>query len=293
MAFASVGELDLYYETFGEPADDPVLLVAGLGAQCLSWPDGFCEGLADRALHVIRFDNRDIGLSTKLDHLPFDLGEMLAAIARGEVADPPYRLDDMAADAVGLLDSLGIDAAHLVGMSLGGMVAQLAAINRPDRVRTLTSLMSTTGNPAFGRSSPEARHALMSPPAAGRDEAVARSIDQRRIWGSPDQIDETALAEHLAILWDRDHHPDGSRRQFGAAFAASDREPALRDLRVPTLVLHGTRDTLIDPDGGVRTAEVIPGARLVLIDGMGHDLPSSFWAPVIEAIVSLVIGTRP
>lgn len=290
MPYASVGELKLYYETFGEPDDQPVLLTAGLTAQCLSWPDGFCEGLADRALHVIRFDSRDIGLSTKLDHLEFSFDDARGAHQNGTTAPSPYELDDMAADAVGLLDELDIGAAHIIGMSLGGMVAQLVAINHPERARTLTSLMSTTGNPDYGQPSPESFEALLWPAAATRDESIERSLAQRAIWGSPGLLDEAELTEYFGLLWDRDHHPTASERHYGALLAAPEREGALRDLDLPTLVVHGDRDTLVEPSGGERTAEVIPGARLLILEGMGHDLPPAYWPPIIEAVLGLVIG---
>lgn len=290
MPCAPVGDIELYYETFGEPDDQPVLLVAGLGAQCLSWPEGFCEGLADRALRVIRFDNRDIGLSTKLDHLPFSLADALETIGTGRRLDAPYLLDDMAADAVGLLDVLGIDRAHVVGMSLGGMLAQLIAINHRDRVRTLTSVMSTTGNAEYGTSSPEALEALLRPGATTREGSISRSLEQRRVWGTSEYLDEVDLADYFGRLWDRDHHATASQRQYGAVFAAGDREPALRELDVPTLVIHGDQDPLIDLSGGERTAELIPGAQLLILEGMAHDLPTTYWAPIIESIVQLVVN---
>ncbi len=292
MALLSVGELDLYHETFGDPDDEPVLLIAGIGAQCLSWPVGFCEALADRFLYVIRFDNRDIGLSTKLDHLPFQLGEAMAATLAGESFEPPYHLDDMAADAVGVIDALGLDSAHMVGMSLGGMIAQLTAVNHRDRVRSLTCIMSNTGNPDYGQGSDEAMEALLSPGPTTREESIERSIAQRRIWGTPDLIDEVALAAQFGEMWDRDHHPDAAQRQYGAAMASDDREPALRSLDVATLVVHGGQDTLIAPSGGERTAELIPGASLLMIDEMGHDLLDAFWPPIVEAILQLIVGSR-
>ena len=292
MALLTVGELELYHETFGDPADEPVLLIAGIGAQCLSWPVGFCEALADRFLYVIRFDNRDIGLSTKLDHLPFRFDEAMAAMLSGGSFEPPYLLDDMAADAAGVLDALGLESAHMVGMSLGGMIAQLVAINHPDRVRSLTSIMSNTGNPDFGTGSEEAIEALLSPAPATRAESIARSIAQRRVWGTPGLLDEVALAEQFGEMWDRDHHPDAAQRQYGAAMASADREPALRRLDVATLVVHGGQDTLIAPSGGERTAELIPNARLLMIDEMGHDLVDAFWAPIVEAILQLIVDRR-
>lgn len=285
-----MGEIELYYESFGESDDQPVLLIAGLGAQCLSWPDGFCAGLADRALQVVRFDSRDIGLSTKLDHLEFSWAAAVAAYQNGEPVPPPYRLDDMADDAVGLLDVLDLDSAHVVGMSLGGMVAQLMAINHPDRVRSLTSIMSTTGNPGVGQPTPEALAVIQLPAATTVDEFIAAGLVQRETWGSPGLLDEAELTQYFRLLWDRDHHPTAAQRHYGAVLAAGDREAALARLDVPTLVVHGDRDTLIAPSGGERTAELIPGARLLMLEGMGHDLPSSYWAPVIEAILQHVVG---
>lgn len=290
VAHAPVGDLELYYEDYGDPADQAVLLISGLGAQCLSWPEGLCQGLADRALRVIRFDNRDVGLSTKLDHLRFSFADALAGAMRGETVAAPYRLEAMAADAVGLLDAVGVDRAHIVGMSLGGMIAQLVALDHGHRVASLTSIMSSTGSPDVGQPSAEAWDALTWPGATDRDGAVAQAIAQRRIWGSPGLLDEEALADLFGRGWDRDHHPTAAQRQFGAVMVASNLEARLAGLDVPTLVIHGDRDVLIDPSGGRRTAEVIPGAELVVLEGMGHDLPSVYWAPIIESIVGLVVG---
>ena len=276
-----VNGIEIAYETFGSPADPTVLLVMGLGTQMLAWPDEFCGQLADRGLHVVRFDNRDVGLSTHLHDAPTP---NLAAAMAGDYSTAAYRLDDMAADTIGLLDALGIDAAHLVGASMGGMIAQTVAIRHPGRVRSLTSIMSTPG-PAAGAPSPAARSALFMPPPRNRDEAAEAALRVFRIIGSPGyRRDEDALAELARRSFDRAHDPLGVSRQMVAILASGDRTAALSDVRVPTLVIHGTDDPLIGFDGGQATADAIPGATLLAFPGMGHDLPRPLWHPIIDAL---------
>lgn len=266
--------------------DPPLLLIAGLGAQMVFFEDEFVQGLIDRAFRVIRMDNRDSGLSTALTQ-PVDLGEVLA--------DPdfeaPYSLSDMAADAVAVLDDLGLERAHVLGVSLGGMVAQSLAVEHPARVASLTLLSSTTGHPEVGQPSPEALTALLAPAADPTDRAavVEASVRAREVWATPSHWDEDWAREHFGEVFDRAHHPGAVARQMAAVLTAGDREDALRALEVPAIVLHGTDDRLIGLDGGARLAELIPGAELVELDAMGHDLPPHYWAPVIEAVTQLAV----
>jgi pimeloyl-ACP methyl ester carboxylesterase len=278
--------LDIAYERFGDPESPPALLVMGLGTQMLGWPDGFGTALAARGLHVIRFDNRDIGLSTHLSDAPMpDVGAAL----RGDTSSASYRLSDMAGDTVGLLDALGLDSAHLVGGSMGGMIAQTAAIEHPDRVRSLTSIMSSTGDPSVGQATQLALAALLSPPAATREDAIERTVSIVRVIGSPGfELDEAELRWRTGLAYDRANDPVGVGRQLVAIAASGDRTAALRSVSVPTLVLHGTDDPLVDVSGGRATARAIPGAELVVFEGMGHHLSRELWAEIARHIGELV-----
>ncbi|WP_327657755.1 alpha/beta fold hydrolase [Streptomyces sp. NBC_00483] len=282
-------EVSIAYESFGDPGDPPVLLVMGFGAQLLGWHEDFCRALADRGRYVIRYDNRDCGLSTKFDEHPVDMGEFIAAVGSGDLptalAMVPYRLSDMADDGLGLLTALGIERAHVVGASMGGMIAQTMALSSPDRVLTLTSMMSSTGESEYGRSSPEAQAALFTPKPADREGYVA-AAEKELVWASKRYGDAAALRELAAASHDRSYYPAGIGRQLGAMILSGSRADALRELRVPTLVIHGLDDTLIDPSGGKRTAELVPGAELLLIPDMGHDRPPELWPDLIDAVVS-------
>ena len=281
-----LARLDIAYERFGGPDLPPVLLLMGLGTQMLGWPDGFCEALAGRGVHVIRSDNRDIGLSSHLTEAP---APDLAAIFRGDTASASYTLSDMAGDTVGLLDALGLDSAHLVGASMGGMIAQTVAIEHPQRVRSLTSIMSTTGDPSVGQSTREAMAALLSPPATTRDGAIDRTLSILRVIGSPGfELDEADVRWRTAVAYDRGHDPVGVARQLAAIAASGDRTVALRSVSVPTLVLHGADDPLVNVSGGRAAARAIPGARLVVLDGMGHHLSRELWAEIARHIGELV-----
>jgi pimeloyl-ACP methyl ester carboxylesterase len=278
--------IDIAYEQFGDPGAPPVLLVMGLATQMLGWPDEFCSALVARGLRVIRFDNRDVGLSTHLrDARPPD---MMAALS-GDASSATYSLSDMAADTVGLLDGLGLASAHIVGASMGGMIAQTIVIERPDRVRSLTSIMSTTGDTAVGQPRPEALGALMTAPATSRQEAEDRTVAIFRVIGSPGfELDEAELRERAGLAYDRADDPLGVGRQLVAIVASGDRTASLRSVTVPTLVLHGAEDPLVEVSGGRATAEAIRGAELVVFDGMGHDLPRGLWPAVTERIYDLV-----
>ncbi|MGW1100536.1 alpha/beta fold hydrolase [Streptomyces sp. NPDC002455] len=282
-------EVSIAYESFGDPGDPPVLLVMGFGAQMLAWHEDFCRALADRGRYVIRYDNRDCGLSTTFDEHPVDVTEFIAAVSSGDipaaVAMVPYRLRDMADDGLGLLTALGIERAHVVGTSMGGMIAQTMALSSPERVLTLTSMMSSTGESEYGRSSPEAQAALFTPKPADRAGYVA-AAEKELVWASKRYGDAAALRELAAASYDRSYYPAGIGRQLGAMILSGSRADALRELRVPTLVIHGLDDTLIDPSGGERTAELVPGAELLLIPDMGHDRPRELWPELIDALVS-------
>jgi pimeloyl-ACP methyl ester carboxylesterase len=282
MARAQANGLELEYDTFGDPAHPALVLVMGLGAQMITWEDGFCELLAGRGFFVVRYDNRDVGLSTWLDHLP---APDLAAIAAGDLTTAPYRLSDLAADAVGLFDALGIGRAHVVGASMGGMIAQQLAIDHPERLLSITSIMSTTGDPAVGRAEPWALALLTRPPANTREQAIADSVEAYRRLGSPGYPDDEAfLLAKAALHYDRARHPVGTLRQAAAVVASGDRTAGLRSVRLPALVVHGDADPLIDVSGGKATAEAIPDAELVVIPGMGHNLPRAVWPEVADAI---------
>jgi pimeloyl-ACP methyl ester carboxylesterase len=279
--------LDIAYERFGDPSAPPVLLVMGLATQMLGWPDGFCSALVDRGLHAIRFDNRDVGLSTHLHDAPRP--NVMAALMAGNTSSASYTLSEMAADAVGLLDALGLDSVHLVGASMGGMIAQVVAIDYPERVRSLTSIMSTTGNANVGRPTQAALGTLLTPPASSREEAMDAAVSVFRVIGSPGfELDEDDLRERAALSFDRANDPQGVARQLLAVVASEDRTPGLRSVAVPALVLHGADDPLVNVSGGRATAEAIPGAELVVIDGMGHDLPRALWPRIAERIAELV-----
>jgi pimeloyl-ACP methyl ester carboxylesterase len=281
---APANGIQLAYQTFGDPADPAVLMIMGLGVQMLGWDAELCELLAGRGLHVVRFDNRDVGRSTKITGGP--PANVLAAVA-GDFSSASYTLDDMAEDCAGLLDHLEIERAHLAGASQGGMIAQTLAIRRPERVLSLTSIMSTTGDPSVGQPHPEALPALLTPSPRDREEFVEYVVRAWRVIGSPGfDADEDALRLLASASYDRGIHPEGTARQLLAILASGDRTDALRRLGVPTTVIHGTDDPLIDVSGGKATAEAIPGAELVLIEGMGHDLPRALWPRFVDLIVA-------
>jgi pimeloyl-ACP methyl ester carboxylesterase len=274
--------MKLEYATLGDPADPALLLIMGLGAQLIDWPDEFCERLADRGFHVIRFDNRDAGLSPALD----DLGVPdIAAILGGDRATAPYLLADLAADTAELLDELGVDRAHLVGASMGGMIAQQFVIDHPERVRSLVSIMSTTGDPTVGRATAEAAAALGRPPSTSREQAIEAAVASSKVIASPAfPVADEERVRRAGAKYDRAYRPLGTLRQYAAIIASPDRTAALGRVTVPTVVLHGEADPLVDVSGGRATAAAIPGAELVVIPGMGHDLPTETWPQIIDAI---------
>jgi len=280
---ASVNGVEIAYETFGDPADETMLLIMGLGVQMLGWDERFCRMLAERGYHVVRFDNRDVGHSTKVEGGPPP--NVMAALA-GDLSSASYTLDDMANDCVGLLDELGVEAAHLVGASQGGMIAQTVAIRHPDRVLSLVSIMSTTGESTVGQPHPEAIPALLTRPPSDREGFIDFVVAAWKVIGSPGfETDEEALRARAGASHDRGIYPDGTGRQLLAILVSGDRTAALRGLDLPAVVIHGTNDILVDVSGGEATAAAIPGARLELIEGMGHDLPVQLWPRFVELII--------
>ena len=279
-----VGDVDIAYETFGDPGDPAMLLVMGLGIQMIGWDEELCGMWADRGLYVIRFDNRDTGHSSQVEGSPAP--DFMAAIA-GDTSSASYLLADMADDAVGLLDHLGINAAHVVGVSMGGMIAQTMAIRHPDRVLSLTSIMSTTGDQAVGRPRPEILPVLLAPSPNDRQGFVDHQVGVFRRIGSPGYPgDEDRIRALCEQSFDRCFSPVGFARQLLAIFASGDRTSDLASVRAPALVIHGEEDPLIEVSGGEATAKAIPGAELLVIPGMGHDLPPVLWPKIVDAVVA-------
>ena len=272
MAYATNGDCSIYYETFGSPGDPTLLMVNGLGSQCINYHEDWCAMFVDAGFHTVRFDNRDVGLSTHFTDAELD--ELGAA----------YRLADMAADAIAVLDTIGVERAHVMGLSMGGMIVQQLAIDHRDRLLSMVSVMSRTGEPEYGQSTPEALARLTGPPATDRESAIASHIEGQRIWGSPAHADEARWAAEAERAFDRCFDPAGVGRQFFAVGASGSRADALPGVTTPTLVMHGTADTLIDISGGRRTAELIPGAEFVALEGMGHDYPRQFWQRWVDEV---------
>jgi pimeloyl-ACP methyl ester carboxylesterase len=279
--------IELEYDTFGSSDDPTTLLVMGLGGQMIAWDEAWCNRLAAFGRYIVRFDNRDSGLSTKIDGGTFDMSAIAAAVLTGADIPPvPYDLSDMAADSVGLLDHLGVEAAHIVGVSLGGMIGQTMAIEYPKRTLSLISIMSSIGDPEYGRPSAATLTALLVPPPTTRDEIMDAAEAWAKATGSKRYLDVRLARERAGIFYDRSHYPNGVGRQLAAGAASGDRTDRLRKLTVPTLVIHGQDDRLFDISGGRRTAEVIPGANLLELADMGHDVPFALWSIVINSIVA-------
>ncbi|MEV4066947.1 alpha/beta fold hydrolase [Nonomuraea dietziae] len=271
--------IEIAYDSFGTPGDRPLLLIMGLGSQLVHWDEEFCELLAARGHHVVRYDNRDVGLSTHLTEA--GVPELVPGAAA------PYLLSDMADDAAGLMDVLGWPAAHVLGVSMGGMIAQALAIGHPDRVLSLTSIMSTPG-PDVGPPTPEAMAALFSPPAPDRQTAVERALEVWAVIGSPGyEMDRERIAKVAGLAYDRAYDPAGTARQLAAILASGDRTEGLGGLTMPALVIHGEADPLVQIAGGRATAAAIPGATLLTYPGMGHDLPRPLWEEIMDAVTAV------
>ncbi len=283
MPQAKVNGIDIEYVTEGDPSDPALLLVMGLGAQLTTWPDGFVSGLRQRGFFVIRYDNRDCGLSTKFEGLP----DIAALFTGTDTSSASYRIEDMAEDGAGLLGALGVAKAHVVGASMGGMITQALVINHPHLFLSATSIMSTTGDRAVGAPTGEAMTALLRPVATSRDEAIQASVEGSLVIGSPGYpTDERILRERAAAAYDRSYCPEGTVRQLGAILASPDRTPRLHEVDMPFLVVHGEADPLVTPSGGEATAAAVPGSKLLTFPGMGHDLPEALWGTIIDAIVA-------
>jgi pimeloyl-ACP methyl ester carboxylesterase len=269
------GDVDIHYEVFGDPDRPTLLLVNGLGSQCINYAEPWCRLFCDEGFQVVRFDNRDVGLSTKLDGIDYSLG-------------------DMGDDAIAVLDAVGVQKAHVMGCSMGGMIVQRLAIDHGDRLLSVTSVMSRTGEPGYGESSEAALALLMAPPAPSRSAYIDHQLAAQHVYGSkPEWLDDTAIRERAAAAYDRCFYPAGVGRQMRAVGRDGSRDEQLSKVDLPVLVLHGSRDTLIDPSGGRQTAAVIPGARYVEIQGMGHDYPPPVWQEWVGVWSEFVRSTVP
>lgn len=278
---------ELYYEVKGRSDDPTLLLVMGFTAQLIAWPEGFVDLLTTRGFRVVMFDNRDSGLSSKTPGVLDAAVEMLFRAQAGEdvSTDVPYSLSDMAQDAIAVLDAAGAESAHVVGASMGAMISQHLAIEHADRVRSLTSIMSTTGDGSVGGGDPEVVAALVTPAPLERDASIAHGVEVNRLISGP-LWDRALAAERTAEAWDRCFHPPGASFQLGAMAASGDRTERLRSVKAPTLVVHGRHDRLIDKSGGIATAEAIEHSDLLLLGQMGHDLPSAIWNQMADAITT-------
>ncbi len=286
-AYAPANGMKLCYDTFGDRAQPTVLLIMGLGAQMILWDDGFCERIASNGFHVVRFDNRDIGRSSRVDvPVKLDFAELIQKQMTGKPIESPYKLRDMAADAIGLLDHLGIIRAHVVGASMGGMIAQEMAINFPERLLSLTSVMSHSGNPTLPPPTPEAMAVLLAPPPATLDDYIAAFQKTWRVLRAGEfPADDGKDVKIAKLAFSRGLNPMGVARQMLAIFASGDRRPRLANVTTPTLVIHGDVDPLVRVEGGMDTAKTIPGAKLVIVKRMGHALPEELWPEIVGAIV--------
>ena len=293
---AQANGIEIEYETFGEPTDPAVLLIMGLGAQLTRWPLPFVEDLVARGYFAIRYDNRDIGLSTKFDGAPVpELPALIGAMIAGRKPDVPYSLNDMAADAVGLLDALDIRRAHIMGASMGGMIAQLVAAEYPDRVLSLTSIMSSTGNPGLPPSKPEAMAVLTSRPTGNdRETMIAHGLRAEKIIGSPGYpVSEDVMRARVERDFDRMHYPAGPGRQLAAVVANGDRRAAIATITAPTMVIHGADDPLVPVEAGRDTAATIAGAQITEVPGMGHNLPEALIPTILDAFEKVAKQTAP
>jgi len=289
MPQVTANKISIEYETLGNPSLPPILLIIGLGAQLIYWDEEFCTQLAQGGLYVIRFDNRDAGLSTKFDEggVP-DVMDIIRKLMSGQKVTPPYTIEDMAADAVGLLDALKIDKAHICGMSMGGMIAQSLAIHYPQRVLSLTSIYSTTGNPHLPQPKPEVMGLLLTPPPQEREPFIQFQLNLfRALTGPRFGFDEKWVRNLMAREYDRAFYPQGSARQLVAILTQKNRKTALQGVRVPTLIIHGDADPLVSVEAGRDTAKAVPGAELKIIEGLGHDLPhGEAWAQIAKDIIA-------
>jgi pimeloyl-ACP methyl ester carboxylesterase len=293
--FIQANGIEICYETFGDASHPTILFVMGYGAQMLAWPDALHEGLVDAGFHVVRYDNRDVGLSQKIDEAGNpDLGTLLRALSEGKKPDAPYFLSDMAADGIGLLDALGIDRAHVVGASMGGMIVQQMAIDAGGRLSSMTSIMSTTGDTSVPPATDDAITALQTPaPAdADMDALVDFSMKNREVIGGDGFTDDQETRDNTRAMLERQIHPEGRARQYAAILASGPRTEALKSVTTPTLVIHGSKDPLVPVEGGIHTAEVIDGARLEILEGMGHAMYPVYQPRILELIQSFAQANK-
>ncbi|MFN3231628.1 MAG: alpha/beta fold hydrolase [Alphaproteobacteria bacterium] len=287
MPAVTANGITIEYDERGNPGDPTLLLVMGFGQQMLAWPDPFCDMLAEQGCRVIRFDNRDTGFTQKFEDFGVpDMQKMVMELAKGTVPDAPYTLEHMADDAAGVLDALGIERAHIVGVSMGGMISQLVALRHPAKTASLISVMSSSGRPGVGQATPQAGAALFArPKSMEKEDVVEHAVMTSKAIGSPAfPIDEDRLRVAAGVLYDRSFYPQGAPRQYAAILATPPRHDNLKDITAPTLVIHGADDPLIPQDGGEDTAALIPGSRLEIIEGMGHNLPPQLWPKLVELI---------
>ena len=283
--------IQVEYETFGEPSSPALLLVAGIGGQMIGWDEEICKKWAQKGLYVIRFDNRDVGLTTKMEEAGIpDLDEVIKAVKNGEKANVPYTMGDMADDPVGLLDALKIDKAHICGISMGGIITQTIAFRHPSHVLSMTQIYSTSGNPDLPQTKPEVMELLLTPPPPGRDGYIGYQMKlYKTIHGPGFPFDEDWHRKLASHSYDRAYYPQGKARQFAAITAQGNRKPLLKSIKAPTLVIHGTNDPLVLVEAGIDSAEAIPGAKLMIIEGMGHDMPhDGAWFQIVEAVTDHV-----
>jgi pimeloyl-ACP methyl ester carboxylesterase len=282
MPAVSANGIQIEYDTFGDDSSPALLLIIGAGGQMIYWEFEFCESLAKRGLFVIRFDNRDAGLSTKFDEA--GIPDMMAAM-EGKPVAAAYSLDDMAADAVGLLDALGIQKAHICGASMGGMIAQIISYRYPERVLSLTSIMSSTGNPELPQMKPEVLAAVFKPVPAEREAYIEHNVNLwRMLWSPGFPFDEKRLRRVLAEGYDRSYYPPGMIRQSLAVLKNGYRKSLIASIKAPTLIIHGDEDPLMSVEGGKEISQLIPSAKLLIINGMGHDMPKEVWSQITDAI---------
>ena len=294
MPTAAANGIEIAYDTFGDRTSPPILLIAGLGRQMVFWDAAFCEQLAAKGLRVIRFDNRDTGLSTQFEAkgVP-DLTQALTAAINGESVQAPYSLEDMADDAAGLLDALGIEKAHICGLSMGAAITQIIGYRHPDRVLSLIPIMGSTGSPDLPQARPEAIEALLRPVPRQRDACLAQSVEIWEVLSGSLRDDSEHIREKAAQEYDRAFYPQGMPRQFAAILANGNRRPRLSSVTAPTLVIHGDEDPLIPVEGGKDIAEAIPDAELLIVQGMGHSLPRAVWPRIVDAIAAHALKTQP
>ena len=286
MPKVKANNIEIEYDTFGDPSSKPLLLIMGIRAQMIRWEKEFCEKFVEKGFYVIRFDNRDVGLSTKFDEAGEpDIMKLYMKLAKGERIESVYTLNDMADDAAGLLSALGIDKAHICGASMGGAIAQIFAYRHPSRILSLTSIMSSTGNPDLPGPKPEVLKLLNLPTPTTREAIIEDRVTRLRIYHGPCfPFDEEKWREFANISYERSYYPPGYSRQFVAIRATGNIKPALSSIRVPTLVIHGSEDPLVPVEGGKDTAEAISGAEFLIIEGMGHSLPIEVWPKIVDAI---------